>query len=124
MPDEAPSKVRRVALWILVIVTLVVFLPVYGHDFVAWDDTHNLAANERMLRPSWEHVKGYWKEQFKDLYIPVTYTLWSAVASVARVSGAGGVELNPSVFHGLNSLLHVASAVVVFGILKRLFGLV
>src|SRR5687768_3435879 len=120
------SKLQRRALWILLITTLGVFLPVYGHDFVAWDDTHNLAANQRMLEPSWENVKWYWRELegFKDLYIPVTYTLWAAVASVARVSGADGVELNPSVFHALNSVLHVVSAIVVFAILKRLFGLV
>jgi hypothetical protein len=116
------SKLERAAVIIVVVLTLLVFYPVYGHDFVSWDDTHNLAANSDMLAPSWERVKWYWTHSYKDLYIPVSYTLWAGVASVARIGGGGGVQLNPAVFHALNSWLHVASAIVVFAILRRLFG--
>src|SRR5213078_3179649 len=111
------SKVERAAVLIVVTLTLAVFYPVFLHDFVTWDDTHNVATNPDMLSPSWEKVKWYWTHQYKDLYIPVTYTLWAGVASVARISAAdtavahGGVELNPAVFHAVNTLLHVASAV-------------
>src|SRR3954467_7799197 len=116
------GKIERAAVVIIVILTLAVFYPVYTHDFVTWDDTHNVAANADMLSPSWEKVKWYWTHSYKDLYIPVSYTLWAGVASVARISGANGVQLNPAVFHALNSFLHVASAVVVFAILRRLIG--
>src|SRR5215212_6828517 len=118
------SKIERAAVAILVVVTLLVFIPVYGHDFVTWDDTHNLAKNPDMLAPTWEKVEWYWRHQYKDLYIPVTYTIWAGVASVARIGGAGEVQLNPAVFHGVNSLLHLAAAVTVFAILRRLFGVV
>ena len=98
------SKIERAAVIVVVILTLLVFYPVYSHDFVTWDDTHNLAANQDMLSPSWQKVKWYWTHSYKDLYIPVSYTLWAGVASVARISGgASGVQLNPAVFHALNS---------------------
>jgi hypothetical protein len=116
------GKIERAAVLIVVIGTLLVFYPVYSHDFVTWDDTHNVAANQDMLSPSWEKVKWYWTNSYKDLYIPVTYTLWAGVASVAQIAGPQGVQLNPAVFHAVNSLLHVASAVVVFAILRRLIG--
>src|SRR5436190_21601275 len=115
------GKIERTAVIILIVVTILVFLPVFGHEFVTWDDTHNLVRNPDMQAPSWERVKWYWnpKNAVGDLYIPLTYTVWAAVASVARVAG----ELNPAVFHAVNSLLHLASAIVVFAILRRLFGL-
>ncbi|HEV8377384.1 MAG TPA: glycosyltransferase family 39 protein [Tepidisphaeraceae bacterium] len=116
------GKIERAAVIIVVILTLLVFYPVYSHDFVTWDDTHNVAANKDMLEPSWEKVKWYWTNSYKDLYIPVTYTLWAGVASVARIAGPKGVQLNPAVFHAVNSFLHVASAIVVFAILRRLIG--
>jgi protein O-mannosyl-transferase len=116
------DKIERAAVVIVVILTLLVFYPVYTHDFVTWDDTHNVAANKDMLSPSWEKVKWYWTNSYKDLYIPVTYTLWAGVASVARIAGPHGAELNPAVFHAVNSLLHVVSAIVVFAILRRLIG--
>lgn len=116
------AKIERAAVVIVVIGTLLVFYPVYGHDFVSWDDTHNLAANPDMVSPSWEKVKWYWQHSYKDLYIPVTYTLWAGVASLAQINVGGGVQLNPAVFHALNSFLHVASAIVVFAILRRLIG--
>jgi len=116
------GKIERTAVVIIAILTLLVFYPVYSHDFVTWDDTHNVAANQDMLAPSWAKVKGYWTRPFKDLYIPVTYTLWAGVANVAQISGVNGVQLNPAVFHAVNSFLHVASAIVVFAILRRLIG--
>src|SRR6185436_18142276 len=125
MLGAVASKIERAAVLIVVILTLAVFYPVFMHDFVTWDDTHNVARNQDMLSPSWEKVEWYWTHQYKDLYIPVTYTLWAGVATVARISTGdahGGVELNPEVFHAVNALLHVASAVVVFGILRRLIG--
>ena len=88
------DKIERTAVVIVVILTLLVFYPVYTHDFVTWDDTHNVAANKDMLSPSWAKVKWYWTNSYKDLYIPVTYTLWAGVASVARIAGPQGAELN------------------------------
>src|SRR2546423_11968978 len=121
------GKIERAAVMILIIVTILVFLPVFGHDFVTWDDTHNVVRNPDMQSPSWERVKWYWnpKNAVGDLYIPLTYTVWAAVASVARIAGdaPSSWQLNPAVFHAANSLLHLASAIVVFAILRRLFGM-
>ena len=52
------EKIERAAVIVVVILTLLVFYPVYSHDFVTWDDTHNVAANQDMLAPSWEKVDG------------------------------------------------------------------
>jgi tetratricopeptide (TPR) repeat protein len=51
-----------------------------------------------------------------DLYVPVTYTAWWALAAVS--GGSGG--LNPAVFHATNVALHAASAAVLFLLLQRL----
>lgn len=102
----------------LLVVSCLPFLPLLSADFVNWDDPHNLSANPDMLNPTWETVGSYWKRPYKDLYVPVTYTVWSAVAAVARE----GNGLNPTTFHLLNILLHLGSAAAVFGLLERLTG--
>ena len=107
---------------LLVGVVLLVFWPVCGHEFVAWDDTHNFAANPRLNPPTIENLGWFWGHAYKDLYVPVTYTVWSGVAMVARMPVEIGsrYELNSYVFHSVNLLLHMASAVIVLVILRGL----
>ena len=54
------------------------------------------------------------------LYIPLTYNVWNGLAGVARSPAANGpgTEINPYVFHAANVLVHTASALLVFAILR------
>ena len=56
------------------------------------------------------------------LYIPLTYTLWGLLASIAQARNAisNAPELNPWVFHGANVALHACSTLIVFAIVRRL----
>src|SRR5206468_3998587 len=56
------------------------------------------------------------------LYVPLTYSLWGALAAVAQTGDGSARELNPSVFHCANIALHALSSLVVFAILRRLIS--
>ena len=109
---------------LLVAATFVAFAPVLSAEFTNWDDPQTIAQNPRLNPPSVSGVLYFWDpgHPYMDLYVPVTYTVWSAVAAVAYAPGAapGEPALNPWVFHGLNLLLHAASALVAFALLRRL----
>jgi len=100
--DRPPQEPRSSAwpLAIVLVTTALVYSAVCTHEFVAWDDTHNLVKNERMNPPTLPNVGWYWAHPFGHLYIPVTYTVWSALAAVAQTqSPASASELNSYIFH-------------------------
>jgi protein O-mannosyl-transferase len=105
----------------LVVLVVAAYWPVFRHEFVAWDDTYYLLVNPRMNPPRLSEVGYYWRHSFMELYIPVTYTLWTLVGLAAWTSdGRGGAELNPYVFHAANLALHSAAAGMAWAVLHRL----
>lgn len=113
----------RVHALLLVIVTLVAFAPLMTAEFTTWDDPETIAQNPRLLSPSLENLLWFWdpRHPYMDLYVPVTYTVWSALAMVAwSPSPAGDIELNPWIFHGANVLFHVVAALAAMAALRRL----
>jgi hypothetical protein len=105
---------------LLVVVVLATFARAVPCDFVLWDDYETVAANKQMTPPSWAGVAHYWTHTYMDLYVPVLYTLWSAVAAMAAVRVGPDVLLDPRYFHAANLLVHAASALVAFALLRRL----
>src|SRR5690242_8819758 len=100
MMKSSASNLRsdRGPIIVLIVATLAVMGPLCGADFSGWDDDANLSRNPRMNPPSWAGVGHYWSHSFMDLYVPVTYTVWSGLAAVARVETpdpVSGVQLNP-----------------------------
>ena len=100
------------------LVTVVVFGRLVWCGFTEWDDPSTIRDNRRLAPPSWTAVRFYWttvgEQTPGQLYTPVTYTVWSAVAAACGI--------RPMAFHGANVLLHATAAVMAYGLLRRLFG--
>ncbi len=98
------------------------FVSVCGHDFVDWDDYGNVARNSSFQPPTLAHIAGFWRQSYFGMYIPVTYSLWGGVATLARSATPDehGFVLNPYVFHAANLLLHVLAVLLVYAILQRI----
>ncbi|MBA3015885.1 MAG: tetratricopeptide repeat protein [Proteobacteria bacterium] len=109
--------------WIaLVVVVLVVLGPVIGHEFLDYDDAINITSNPEVTKFSLEGLLSFWLTPYVNLYIPVTYNLWALLAKASGVlPGAVVGQLNPALFHGVNLLLHLAGASMVFLLLSDLF---
>lgn len=107
---------------LLVLITLGVFGSLVSAEFSFYDDNYNLFQNPRMNPPTWESVRYYWTHQEQGLYVPLTYTVWCALAWIGRVSpDPMGIALNPWLFHSANIVIHVLSALAVYALLLRLF---
>ena len=101
----------------LVIVTIATFWPVLFAKFGAWDDAMNVYQNPRLLPPTWESVAHYWRHFEADLYVPLTYTVWAAVARFSYSPQTA--TLNPHDFHLLNLTLHIGAVLAAFELLRR-----
>src|SRR5262245_44415844 len=121
-PDTA-SWIPHIVATLLVLVTLAVFLQVYGHEFVLWDDGLHVYENPYLQALTFDNIRVFWREPKDELYIPLTYTLWALTAAVARGIGASptaGVPFVPQFFHTLNLLVHLLSMLVVWRIVRLL----
>jgi hypothetical protein len=108
------------------IAVFAVFARLCTSEFTWYDEAVNIHQNPLMNPPTLRSVAYYWtavgREAPGGLYIPLTYTLWSAVARLtySDLPDASGIHLNPWAFHTLNVLLHALAAVVAFNILRLL----
>jgi tetratricopeptide (TPR) repeat protein len=125
---DAPSSrwLDDPRLWsaLIVVVTCLAFSPLFTSDFTNIDDPGTVARNPKLNPPTLASLLDFWdpRKPQMDLYVPVTYTVWSAVARLAWLPtpDAAGIHLNSWMFHGTNVILHALSALVVFQILRML----
>jgi hypothetical protein len=99
----------------IVLLTFAMFSPLIRADFTAWDDPDTLALNPKLHPPTWDSLADYWTTAGDaapmGLYVPVTYTVWSA-ASIPNGP-------SPHVIHAINVSLHAVTAGLVFLLLRR-----
>ena len=112
---------NTLTIFFLIVFISNVFWPAYRFDFV-WDDDVNIIENPYLSPPHSQNLLQFWKGPYQDLYIPLTYSLWGIGAQLSTTSSGktSSQSLSPHIFHLLNIILHLLSAIVVFLILKLL----
>lgn len=105
----------------LILITLAVFWQVQDHGFV-WDDTDNVERNPYLSPATLSSVIRFWQKPYENLYVPLTYTVWAAIARSAASAKTNGLrpKPDPRPFHVANLVLHLLSALVVFTTLRML----
>ena len=107
---------------VLILATLAVFWPAHNYGFVSWDDNFHVYENPYLNPATFDNMLHFWRESYKTLYIPFTYTAWSILAWLSyylSIDGAMG-GLNPALFHTANIFLHMLNTLIVFSILSLL----
>lgn len=118
---DTQQKTRHWPIVVVILATLVAYLPVCGHEFTYWDDNHTVFENPHLNPPTLNTIRYYFTHVAYGLYVPITYTVWAGVALVARVApDERGISLNPWMFHSTNVVVHTLSALFVFLLLRRL----
>jgi NADH-quinone oxidoreductase subunit A len=113
-----------VVLCVILVATVAAYARVHRFDFTSWDDYDTVARNPLLNPPTMRAVRAFWTRPHGDLYIPVTYTLWYAVArcparwSPRRRRRCRNLGAQP--FHSVNIALHIASAMLAFAVLDLL----
>jgi tetratricopeptide (TPR) repeat protein len=121
----AASWTRFIPVIFLVLATVVVFWPVFDHQFLRYDDPIDVYKNPYLQQPSLENLLHFWRYPYEGLYTPLTYTLFALAAwAPLLLPGApsAGIAPDPRIFHSLNLFLHLLSVLSVWGIIRLLLS--
>ncbi|HEX8342798.1 MAG TPA: hypothetical protein VF624_17980 [Tepidisphaeraceae bacterium] len=111
----------RAAAALVVAATVLAFSYTLTCDFAGWDDDVTIVYNLWMTEVGWATVAHYWTHTAANIYVPLTYTAWAAIALVAKVApDHRGVAFNPLFFHAASVAAHCGAALAVFALLLRL----
>ena len=112
----------RAAAYATLMATIVaVFGQVVTFDFCSWDDNLHVYENPMLQSVSGKHLAEIWKAPYRGLYIPVSYSFFTAETWLSQsLEGTDERSFNPAVFHSGSLLLHLASVLLVFELLQHL----
>jgi protein O-mannosyl-transferase len=111
--ESSARRRRRLHAFVVLLVVALVYGRCVGHAFLIWDDNQNITDNPWLVAPGWQTLERFWSEAFFALYIPLAYTLFTALAALT-----GGPD--PAVFHAANIGLHALATLWVLACLRRL----
>ena len=126
--DQPASWLVRRPLLTLSIAILLVYVRIFSAGFVAFDDDLHVYANPFLNPPTLESVARLWQHAYEQLYVPLAYTIFAAIARLAQVpahidSSIGhSVSLGPTAFHVVGVALHLGNAWLCFSLVRRLTG--
>jgi tetratricopeptide (TPR) repeat protein len=99
----------------LAVVTLAVYWPVLGYDFVHLDDTEYVTRNSRVLQGlTWANAGWAFTDLSAGFWHPLT---WLSYMLDVELFGR-----NAGAMHGTNLLLHTGSTILLFCVLRQLSG--
>lgn len=89
------------------VLSALVFGPALSGEFLHWDDSTHILMNQAMHSGDiWQ----FWIKPYFNLYIPMIYSVWTAVYAVSS---------SPLAFHVLNLFIHAANCGLVFALALR-----
>jgi tetratricopeptide (TPR) repeat protein len=103
----------RPAILILAAATIAAFAGSLGNELVGWDDQQNLVRNASYRGLSLDHLRWMFTTGFGGHYQPLTWLSFAVESQLLWGVNAAG-------FHFTNLLLHTATAIGFFFVVKRL----
>lgn len=127
---DSPKRRWRRPAWagLIVVATLACYGRTIDGRFLGYDDVDNVLENPYFNPPSWRHLAEFWREPYRGLYMPVTFTWWGVEARLAWDTEfaardeqvPGRIPVDPRVFQIGSLLLHTVNALLVYALLIRL----
>ncbi len=107
------SKHRTgVYLFLLLLITFLVFIPSLHFDFIQWDDPGHLLQNKNTESLSFSNIKSIFQSTVEKVYIPLTIFSFALERHF--------FDLNPFIYHFNNLLLHLTVTGLIFWLGLRL----
>ncbi|MCS7063762.1 MAG: tetratricopeptide repeat protein [Methylacidiphilales bacterium] len=107
----------------------ILYFQLKDFKFLSWDDHATVQYNHRLHPPTFQTLTYYWTpvipkefKQFEDIYIPLTYTVWAALALISDslFPDTAYTVIHPSVYHLANVAVHILTTTVIYLILTKL----
>lgn len=97
---------------ICLVLTLIAFISVVGHDFVNWDDDFNLANNKNTALLNWDNIVNIFSDHVIGNYNPLPILTFAIERAI--------VGLDPTLYHINNLILHLICVFFVYRIFRSL----
>ena len=106
----------------VVAVTIAALSPVVTAEFTRWDDPSTITDNPHLKPPTLAGLAHHWSHPHGELYVPMTYTAWWALARLSAFGASPDAPhaANPWLFHAVSLIVHVLAALLVLRLLTRL----
>ena len=122
------KRISPVTLIVLALVggVTVVYLRIFSAGFVGFDDDIHVYANPFLNPPTLQNVVRLWQQSYEQLYVPLAYTIFAAIARFAQVpthvdtSVGHAVSLDPVAFHAVGLAFHAANVLLCFLLVQHL----
>lgn len=101
---------------LFILIVLVIFGQITTFYFINYDDPINIINNALIKTHSAENLFAIWKAPHAELYIPVTYSVWTAISYISHLFT--GNTAHPFFYHTANLLLHIVNTFFVYRILR------
>jgi len=99
----------------LIITTLAIYWPVLKHEFVNYDDDKYVTENRHI-------TDGITRRSVIWVFTSPHFHMWHPLTSLSHMLDCQLFGLNPAWHHLTSLLFHIASTLLLFGILKRMTG--
>ncbi len=106
----------------IVLACAAVFGGVAGNGILQWDDRYHTIENPWFDPINQESFARFWREQYGNLFVPVAYNVLAAeIWLTQQATGEARIQhLHPALLQCFKVLLHAASSVMVFVLIRRL----
>lgn len=95
--------------------------PILRNNFINWDDRDQITQNGDFNPVRLGRMVEYWKGPYVGSLYPVSYNLFGLLSVLGRTPpDETGATIHPFVFHLASIVIHAASALLVFAILRLL----
>src|SRR5690349_622325 len=119
-----PPASRRTSFLICCLIATASFValaPVLRNQFINWDDRDQIIVNPDFNPVRFGRMIEYWRGPYVGSLYPISYNLFGVLTVLGRVDPAPGEvadTISPVPFHAASLLIHIASAWLVFAILR------
>jgi tetratricopeptide (TPR) repeat protein len=112
---SSPGRAQSIHLVLLVAVTVAAFSPVFGNDFINYDDPEYLELSPHVARGlTWEGLR--WA------FVTGYFSNWHPLTWLSHMTDVSLFGMNPAGHHGTSLLLHVLNTLLVFAVFRKLTG--
>lgn len=92
--NQKPSRVTWPDLLTIAVLTAAVFIPVFHTGFSPLDDYVMLVQNDDVVKPSWAAFVRSWTEPSFRIYMPLTLSIWQAIAALTLQGTYGEADFS------------------------------
>jgi hypothetical protein len=124
-PPVTESTRRTGSTWaavaIIAVAAILAMSRLLGSEFFEIDDPRNISLNPDFASPTIAGIVHHWTRTQMGLYIPVTYTVWHAIAMLTGYASPDALgQVVPAMpYKATNLAVHIACASLAFALFRR-----